>query len=584
MSKHAWRSPQGDDETVEADASLTTPLLESASIADSNSPQWTVSALAPTKRSIAAVPTATTTVDSPRSPATSSTSSTSSLDFSNTAYTTEDHNHAKHAKRSRHTSLDVFRGIIVALMAWDHTTHLFTCEDDAYVGGELWSGDFSAYDSSPKLFVSRVASHVCAPGFFLTMGIGMALFTASRMALPHAWSFSRVAKHFALRGLVLLALSPTAEIPTRFPTHVDTGVFRNSVKESYFQREEFHPGHELETFAKSVVSNFQVLTCMGLIMLSAPWALYTPIAKAERTWPGRGGVGMGVVLFVAFFAASNALVVAAQGGWHAAGHELSQPDGPFPHLFAVADAPWKVAARLLVWPGSGPAEWIFISYPVVPWAGIVALGMGLGLAISTDVKRGVRIMRDMAVAFALAFVVVRMFGGPVGNLRGPPRGENLAADGDWTAQTIEWLTVTKYPPDLAFALVTLSMALGMVWALDWACESPWPLGADEDEERKASSPLARGLETNKRVASRAVHAALLTLGRTPLFFYITHFSVIGLLAALAKLATRNPHANRLGLGGMGAVWLLVLGIMLPLCDAFDRFKSKQSVESMWRML
>ena len=98
------------------------------------------------------------------------------------------------SRSSRFVSMDVFRGLIMVVMCWDHTQEFLVPRGDpANSGSEMWSGPLKTYDHSIPEFLSRFVSHFCAPGFFLTMGIGMQLFTHSRMqrgTLPQCFSIS----------------------------------------------------------------------------------------------------------------------------------------------------------------------------------------------------------------------------------------------------------------------------------------------------------------------------------------------------------------------------------------------------------
>jgi uncharacterized membrane protein len=56
----------------------------------------------------------------------------------------------------------------------------------------------------PLTFITRLVTHLAAPGFFLLMGVGMALLVRSRC--ERGWSRWALIRHFWVRGLVLVAL------------------------------------------------------------------------------------------------------------------------------------------------------------------------------------------------------------------------------------------------------------------------------------------------------------------------------------------------------------------------------------------
>ncbi|MBV8227938.1 MAG: DUF1624 domain-containing protein [Verrucomicrobia bacterium] len=95
---------------------------------------------------------------------------------------------------SRIASVDQLRGLVMILMALDHTRDYFT------------GLSFSPEDLSKTygaLFFTRVITHVCAPVFFLLAGAGAYLSVARGKSLPQA------ARFFWTRGLWLIFLELT---------------------------------------------------------------------------------------------------------------------------------------------------------------------------------------------------------------------------------------------------------------------------------------------------------------------------------------------------------------------------------------
>lgn len=95
---------------------------------------------------------------------------------------------------------DALRGLIIILMALDHA-NIFIAHKHS--SGEYWGGSFPVYSDS-LAFLTRFVTHFCAPGFFLLMGMGMALFSHSRQ--ERGWGKWEVMRHFLIRGGVLVAL------------------------------------------------------------------------------------------------------------------------------------------------------------------------------------------------------------------------------------------------------------------------------------------------------------------------------------------------------------------------------------------
>ena len=84
-------------------------------------------------------------------------------------------------------ALDALRGLIMLLMALDHSAYFVA----GYHATEIWGLPVPVH-ASEFGFVTRLVGHVCAPGFFLLMGIGMTLFATSRRG--RGWSEGRIAR------------------------------------------------------------------------------------------------------------------------------------------------------------------------------------------------------------------------------------------------------------------------------------------------------------------------------------------------------------------------------------------------------
>jgi uncharacterized membrane protein len=111
----------------------------------------------------------------------------------------ESDDHESRESSPRLFSLDTLRGLIIALMAIDHTS-LLVRKAHSF---EIFDMPIPVYESSAD-FLTRFVTHICAPGFFFLMGAGMILFSESRR--KRGWSNWQIARHFLVRGLVLIAL------------------------------------------------------------------------------------------------------------------------------------------------------------------------------------------------------------------------------------------------------------------------------------------------------------------------------------------------------------------------------------------
>lgn len=162
-------------------------------------------------------------------------------------------------------------------------------------------------------------------------------------------------------------------------------------------------------------------------------------------------------------------------------------------------------------------------YPIVPWVAIVVLGYAIGRDAITR-PRVERLWSMLALASLVVFLVVRL-GGGYGN----------AYDYASVLDRDFWL-FAKYPPDLAF----LSWAFACVFAA-----------------------LALLRATTGDGVPRWLQP-LVVFGRVPFFFYIVHFYVLGIAAAVL--------GERYGLPETYFIWLLLLFVMAWLCNWYYRKK------------
>jgi uncharacterized membrane protein len=196
----------------------------------------------------------------------------------------------------------------------------------------------------------------------------------------------------------------------------------------------------------------------------------------------------------------------------------------------------------------------FVSYPPIPWFGVMALGYGLAALVYSppggppgrehEPRRRVRTLALFAGSFLVLFLVVR--------------GLNLWDPSPWSAQpralftALSFVNVSKYAPSTPFLLMTLAVALLALIAF----------------ERRPDA--GRILEV---------------FGRVPLFFYLIHIPLIHLVAVVYSLAAfgeatwltsgpvifwdtalpGSPPSYGLGLPGVYAVWIAVVVALYPAC-------------------
>jgi uncharacterized membrane protein len=184
--------------------------------------------------------------------------------------------------------------------------------------------------------------------------------------------------------------------------------------------------------------------------------------------------------------------------------------------------------------GEAPLYWV--NYPALAWLELVVFGLLFGRWLRQDRGTAYRRALYLGVAFLLAFALIRLLDG-FGNIR-PRVGDT------W----MDFLNPVKYPPSIAFTLMTTGVNLLLLSLFQWVSVR-WP---------RALSPLA-------------------VFGAVPLFFYVLH---LFLYAALGNWLT--PEGTDLLV--MYGFWLLGVLILYPLCRWYGEFKRGQPSGSVFKYL
>ncbi|MBW3531416.1 heparan-alpha-glucosaminide N-acetyltransferase domain-containing protein [Shewanella sp. NKUCC06_TVS] len=190
-----------------------------------------------------------------------------------------------------------------------------------------------------------------------------------------------------------------------------------------------------------------------------------------------------------------------------------------------------------------------VSYPVLPWIGVILLGYVAGPLFSNkpngshlDASARQQKLLFLGISCWVLFAVLRGF-----NLYGETLPWQSGADLGETLMSV--FNLTKYPPSLSFLLVTLG---GMFFCLV------------AFERYFASSGKVGG-----RLA-RVGHG-LSVFGSVPMFFYILHLYVLLLLYTLAKFIFGANHGEYFGVSNIGWVWFIAGVLAIALYYPVKRF-------------
>ena len=194
---------------------------------------------------------------------------------------------------------------------------------------------------------------------------------------------------------------------------------------------------------------------------------------------------------------------------------------------------------------------VFVSYVLIPWIGVTALGYALGAIYHWGAERRQRLLLQAGIGLVIAFAGLRFL-----NVYGDPTRWSHYPGTLWTLMS--FLNTTKYPPSLLFLLMTLGPALLLLRIAESAASPAW-------------RPFS-------------------IIGRVPLFFYVLHFFLIHLLAVassdvrygkveemfqapdLGHFPFSQPPGWDMGLVTVYLLWIAVVAIMYPLCRWYAEVK------------
>lgn len=204
-------------------------------------------------------------------------------------------------------------------------------------------------------------------------------------------------------------------------------------------------------------------------------------------------------------------------------------------------------------------RFIWFSYPVLPWIGVIVLGYCFGYFYKKDTavatrKKGLLIL---GISSVVLFFVLRTF-----NLYGD---SILWSPQETTSKTIiSFFLLSKYPPSLLFLLITLGPAFLFLY----------------------------GIENIKN----RITNFFIVFGRVPFFFYVLHILIVHVGAIIGLLITGkdwrimildNETMSSGGLNGYGyslgvvyLVWMVIILLLYPICKWFMNYKATHK-EKWW---
>ena len=316
-------------------------------------------------------------------------------------------------------------------------------------------------------------------------------------------------------------------LSTRWITHFCAPVFVFLAGTSAFLVGQRKGKRELSTF---LLTRGIWLIVLEFTIINISWFFnfkFTFLALTVIWALGMGMIALAIAIHLPFKAIVSIGIV------FVAGHNLLDSvhvDGD-----NVLSFTWKVfhEAALVKF----PYFTVFVGYPLIPWTGIMLLGYCIGALYIPSVDPIFRKKRLYLFGFSsvIAFFIVRAI-----NIYGDPV--------PWSVQSnsldtfLSFINVTKYPPSLSYALITLG-------------------------------PAMLFLAVSEKYSGKLVDIVT-ALGRVPMFYYIIHLYVIHLVALIAAVATGftvsdmvfdtwvTDSPNLKGYGfSLGVVYMIWIGLL-----------------------
>ena len=239
-------------------------------------------------------------------------------------------------------SVDALRGFVMIVMALDHV------RDFIHRGAMSGRSPTDLSSATPILFMTRWVTHICAPAFMFTAGIGAYFYWkgSNPSEAGHHRTKAQLSAFLVTRGLWLIVLEIT--------------VMRLAYN---FNLDQSYPFLLL------------ILWGLGLCMIVLALLVWLPIPLLAA---------ISVATIVLHHLADG--IDARRFGWAAPlGYVLHQVGG-FPF-----------AGHLFITP-----------YPLIPWVAVMALGFCLGPILELPSEQRQRIMFRLGIGVVIAFLVVRL--------------------------------------------------------------------------------------------------------------------------------------------------------------------------------
>lgn len=374
------------------------------------------------------------------------------------------------SKSTRIESIDLLRGLVMVIMALDHSRHFF------YLNNDPTDMD----TTTPFLFFTRFITHFCAPVFVFLAGTSASLYGRGKTK-PELFKFL-----FA-RGFWLVFLE----------------IFLNDFIWFFDKDFEF--------------IQLQVIWVIGISMICLSFMIF---------------LDMKIILL------TGIMLVAC----HNLLDNITLSGNSFKSVI------WYILHQVNSFP-LGEKRAVGISYPLIPWPGVMMLGYYLGSLYRKEYDFSARKKWLLITGggMTLLFLILRVI-----NKYGDPLPWEYQKNLIYTI--LSFFNVSKYPASLMFILIMLGPSLIF---------------------------LALTEKTKNRLTD-----FFLVFGRVPLAYYFLHIFILHLAVAIIGgnwkgwiMYGENFSSGRLGADGytlpvIYLIWICTVLVVYPCCKWYMRYKSK----------
>lgn len=176
---------------------------------------------------------------------------------------------------------------------------------------------------------------------------------------------------------------------------------------------------------------------------------------------------------------------------------------------------------------------IYVLYPLIPWIGVMSIGYLTARVMLFDDEKRKKFLLLIGSLLTMVFIVLRWT-----NLYGDPNTWNSYDEIGYTMMS--FVNCEKYPPSLLFLLMTIGLGVLLLYLIE-----------------KVNSGSVK-----------TILRPIFIIGKVPLFFYIIHLPLIIFTKYITGL-------NKVGLGGVYIVWVIMIIILYPACYYYSKIKESK---------